>query len=174
MNQKELDTLRAILNPSDVKDKISARLKALRYLDTVEITEDESEKQISGPQRGAIHLYLGRVAQEARRKGLTLQEMVKVISKLEIWPTTKNLKEVFLKPYIEKAYQLKSSEKMSNQQIDETYDALNKLFSHYWQIHIPFPNDAERQMEKLSGEKIGAINNKSNQNYPEYTGAPTI
>ncbi len=131
----------------EVKNKIKHFLlnrQINECLQFIELLEDTTEKQISGSQRGALHLYLAQVAHEANNKGLTLQDMVAVVKKLEIRPNTSNLKETFLKPYILSAFQLKSSEKMSNQQIDEAYDALNKLFSYYWHIHLPFPSDENR------------------------------
>lgn len=136
---------------SKIKSKIKQFLlngqinECLQFIEFIELIEDISLKQISGSQRGSLHLYLSQVAHEANNKGLTLQDMVKVIKKLEIRPNTNNLKETFLKPYILSAYQLKSSENMSNQQIDESYDALNKLFSYYWQIHFPFPSNDEKE-----------------------------
>ena len=107
-------------------------------------TETKQKKKTkiaeSKAMRGALHLYLQQVANEANNQGLTLQDMVKVITKLEIRPNTINLKETFVKPYIESAYNLDSTEKMDSEQVTETYDALNKLFGHYWHIYLPFPS----------------------------------
>lgn len=129
--------------------------------------------QITTPQRNALHLYLEMLAHEANNKGLTLQEMVKEVRKLEIRPTKDNLKETFVKPYIKSAYGLDSTEKMSNQQISETYDALNLLFSHKWEISLPFPCDADRQLENLGGYKTQAGMGTEGVDYPEYK-KPTI
>lgn len=145
--------------------------QALAFLKLIETTD---KGQISNSQRGALHLYLSQVAAEANNQGLTLQDMIKVVNKLEIRPNTSNLKETFLKPYILSAYNLQSSEKMTNQQITETYDALNKLFSYYWQIYFPFPTDEEKQKENLVGVKLKQVNNLSNADYPEYNGEPNI
>lgn len=159
-----------------------AKTKLLSFLENgqidlaigfVKALETTGKNQISGSQRGALHLYLSQVAHEANNMGLTLQDMVKVIKKLEIRPNTINLKETFLKPYIKSAFDLDSSEKMSNQQITEAYDALNLVFSHYWHICLPFPSDEAKQEANLSGQRIGAINNLSESNYPEYK-EPTI
>lgn len=155
---------------SKVKSKIKQFLlngQINECLQFIELLEDTTEKQISGSQRGSLHLYLAQVAHEANNKGLTLQDMVAVVKKLEIRPNTSNLKETFLKPYILSAFQLKSSEKMSNQQIDEAYDALNKLFSYYWQIHLPFPSDENRPTTLKNIEMAKSI--PYDHNYQEPT-----
>jgi hypothetical protein len=139
---------------------------ALNFIKQLEVS---NIGQISGAQRGAIHLYLSQVAHEANNQGLTLQDMIKVVKKLEIRPNTNNLKETFLKPYIESAFGLKSSEKMTSQQIDETYDALNKLFSFYWHISLPFPSEGPEQSVAMT-----QVNNRNREDYPEYNEAPTI
>jgi hypothetical protein len=163
-----------LIMDSKVKNKIKQFLlngQINECLQFIELIEDTTTKQISSAQRGALHLYLSQVAHEANNKGLTLQNMVEVVKKLEIKPTTSNLKETFLKPYILSAYQLTSSEKMSNQQIDESYDALNKLFSYYFDIHFPFPSEADKPSTLANIGKARQIN------YPEdiYNGEqPTI
>lgn len=145
--------------------------EAISFLKLIQVTD---KGQISTAQRGALHLYLAQVAHEANNQGLTLQDMIKVVKKLEIRPNTTNLKETFLKPYIESAYGLKSSEKMTNQQITETYDALNKLFSFYWQIYFPFPSNEAKQLENLSGVKIAQVNNLKNEDYDNDYKEPLI
>jgi hypothetical protein len=97
--------------------------------------------QLTTKTRNSLHLWLEQLAHEANNNGLTLQDMVKVVKKLEIRPTKDNLKETFVKPYILAAYGLDSTEKMNSQQINETYDALNKLFSYHWHIHMPWPSE---------------------------------
>jgi hypothetical protein len=96
---------------------------------------------ITNQQRKSLHLYLSQVAHVANNQGLTLQDMVKVMKKLEVKPNTVNLKEVFVKPYIQSAYGIDSTNKLDSVQITETYDALNKLFGFYWDISLPFPSN---------------------------------
>jgi len=160
-----------------------AKTKLLQFLENgqidlaigfVKAIETTGKNQISGSQRGALHLYLSQVAHEANNMGLTLQDMVKVIKKLEIRPNTTNLKETFLKPYIKSAFNLDSSEKMSNQQITEAYDALNLVFSHYWHICLPFPTDEQKQLENLGGYKSRAGQGTEGVDYPELTDLPKL
>lgn len=109
-----------------------------------ELTEQQKTRKTkiaeSKAMRGALHLYLSQVAHEANNQGLTLQDMVKVIKQLEIRPNTKNLKETFAKPYALSAFGVDSTEKLDSEQVTELYDALNKVFSYYWHIHLPFPS----------------------------------
>lgn len=114
--------------------------------------KDKTKIAESKAMRGALHLYLSQVAHEANNQGLTLQDMVKVIKLLEIRPNTTNLKETFVKPYIESAYKLNSTEKMDSEQVTETYDALNKLFSYHWHIHLPFPSIENQHLEDWYGK----------------------
>ena len=108
----------------------------------------------SKAMRGALHLYLSQVAHVANNLGLTLQDMVKVIEKLEIKPNTTNLKETFVKPYIEKAFGLTSTEKLSAEQVRETYDALNLVFGHYWHIELSFPSRDTQALNSITDETI--------------------
>ena len=103
----------------------------------------------SKAMRGSLHLYLQQVAHEANNMGLTMQDMIKVMKHLEVRPNIINLKETFVKPYIEKAYDLNSTEKMDNVQVTETYDALNKLFGYHWHIELPFPSREAQMFNSL-------------------------
>lgn len=132
------------------------------------------ETKITEQQRKSLHLWLEQLAHEANNQGLTLQDMVKVVKKLEIRPNKDNLKETFVKPYIKAAFGLDSTNQMTTKHIDETYDALNKLFGYYWHIHVPFPCDEEQQLKGLAGVKIAQFNNLKEEDYPEYTGPSTI
>ena len=114
--------------------------------------KDKTKIAESKAMRGALHLYLSQVAHEANNQGLTLQDMVKVIKQLEIRPNTKNLKETFAKPYTLSAFGLDSTEKLDSEQVTELYDALNKVFSYYWQIHLPFPSVESQHLEDWYGK----------------------
>jgi len=94
----------------------------------------------SKEMQGALHLYLAQVANEANNRGLTLNQMVKIIKHLEARPNVYTLKEMFVKPYIKKNFNLDSSMKMDSDQVTEIYDALNLAFSYHFDIHFPFPS----------------------------------
>ena len=111
----------------------------------MEPTEKEKTRQQktisdSKEMRGALHLYLAQVANEANNRGLTLNQMVKIIKHLEARPNVFTLKEIFVKPYIKKNFNLDSSMKMDSDQVTEIYDALNLAFGYHFDIHFPFPS----------------------------------
>ena len=111
----------------------------------MEPTEKEKTRQPkkvseSEEMRGAFHLYLSQVANEANNKGLTLNQMVKIIKHLEAKPNVYTLKELFVKPYIKKNFNIDSTMKMTAPQVTEVYDALNLAFGFHFDIHFPFPS----------------------------------
>lgn len=126
---------------------------------------------ITSAQRRSLHLWLDMLAHEANNQGLTLQDMVKVIKKLEIRPNVNNLKETFVKPYIKSAFGLDSTNQMNTQHINETYDAMNKLFGYYWHIHLPWPTNEYRTLLENQGYKTGG---KLTVEYPEFKGESKI
>ena len=143
MTKQEIEKLVSLLNPPDIKDKIASRVRALEWVQSQKPTV-EPKKPRSTLQNSSLHLWLSMIAHEANNMGLTLQNLVEKVQKIEIRPSTENLKEIFVKPYIKSAYNLDSTTKMNTEQLNETYDAMNKLFSYYWHISIPFPCDENR------------------------------
>jgi len=99
-------------------------------------------KKMSDSQqmRGAFHLYLSQVVNEANNKGLTMNQMIKIIKHLEARPNILTLKEMFVKPFIKENFHIDSTNKMTAAQVTETYDALNLAFGYHFDIHFPFPN----------------------------------
>jgi hypothetical protein len=161
MTKQEKDTLVAILNPSDVKDKISARIKALRYLNAVEIGTRTKK------QNDSFHLWLDQVAEEMDKHGVTVQNVVARIQKAEIRPTGDNLKEVLWRPYQIAATGKESSTQLNKAEIDRIYEGLNKFIGEHWHFHIPFPSDNERALANMTGYKNAA--GTQGDNYPEMT-----
>jgi hypothetical protein len=117
--------------------------------------KQRTPKKVSDSQamRGALHLYLTQVANEANNKGLTLQDMVKVIKHLEIEPSLLLLKETFAKPYIEAAFKIKSTEKLTADQVTQTYKALDKVFSLGFDISFPFPSRETQMLAEVGSNK---------------------
>ena len=170
MTKSEQQKLIELLNPTDIKDKIAVRTRALAWVESQTPTV-EPKKPRSTAQNSSLHLWLSMIAHEANNMGLTLQNLVEKVQKIEIRPSTENLKEIFVKPYIKSAYNLDSTTKMNTEQLNETYDAMNKLFSYYWHISIPFPSDENKE------STLKNIEMASKMNYPEdiYNGElPTI
>ena len=113
--------------------------------------ETKQPQKRTKTQNNALHLYLTQVAEALDREGHTMQDVIKCITKVEIRPTMHNVKEIIWRE-IQKAQLGKESTTDLNKQedIDKVYDAMNKWLGHYFSIHIPFPNDEQKQWEKIS------------------------
>jgi len=165
MTKQEIEKLISLLNPDSVQAKMGARQTTLNWVQSQKPTV-EPKKPRSTLQNSSLHLWLSMIAHEANNMGLTLQNLVEKVQKIEIRPSTENLKEIFVKPYIKSAYNLDSTTKMNTEQLNETYDAMNKLFSYYWHISIPFPCDENRPTTLKNIELSKSINYDHNYETP--------
>lgn len=108
------------------------------------------QKQRTHSQNNALHLYLTQVANELDRQGHTMQDVVKKITKVEIKPTMHNVKEMIWREIMKAQLGKESTTFLAKQEdIDKVYDVMNKWLGTYFEIFIPFPNDEEKQMQKL-------------------------
>lgn len=107
-------------------------------------------KKRTDSQNKALHKYLTLVAEELDRNGHTLQDVVKAITKVEIRPTMLNIKDVVWREIQKSQLGIESTTDLKKQQdIDKVYDVMNKWLGTYFEIHIPFPVDEEKQLQKL-------------------------
>ena len=110
-----------------------------------------NQKQRTDSQNRALHLYLTQVANELDRQGHTMQDVVKKITKVEIKPTMHNVKEMIWREIMKAQLGKESTTFLAKQEdIDKCYDVMNKWLGTYFEIHIPFPNDEQKQFEKVS------------------------
>ena len=108
-----------------------------------------NQKQRTSQQNKALHKYLTLVADELDRQGHTMQDVVKKITKVEIKPTMHNVKEMIWREIMKAQLGKESTTFLAKQEdIDKVYDVMNKWLGTYFEIHIPFPNDDQRQYEK--------------------------
>lgn len=112
--------------------------------------KNSADKQRTIQQNKALHLYLSQVANELDRQGHTMQNVVQKITKVEIKPTLYNVKEMIWRE-IQKAVLGKDSTTfLEKNELDQVYDVMNKWLGTYFEIYIPFPNDEQRQWEKVN------------------------
>lgn len=96
-------------------------------------------------QNNAIHLYCELVARELRSRGQTMQDVIKLIHKLEITPTKNSVKDILWLPLQEKLFATDSTTKLKKkEQIDMIYDGINKFTSLHFEFSVPFPNIEEK------------------------------
>lgn len=100
-------------------------------------------------QNNSLHLYLHQVAQVMQERGITMQDVLERIRKIEIMPTGNALKEVAWKPLLEILKGKKSTTEHDKLDIDEVYEVMNKWLGQEWNIHIPFPTSEETITEVL-------------------------
>lgn len=120
-------------------------------------------------QNSALHLWLNMIEHEAENQGVTWDILIKHTSQLRV--TSEGLKGA-IKQLIKALWghtsttQIKKTEQL-NIVIDHVTDWLSK------EMEVPaFPSNEDKH--KLDGQRIGAINNLSNADYPEYTGASSL
>lgn len=114
-------------------------------------------------QNSSLHLWLSMIEHEAENQGVTWNMLIKHTSQLRV--TSEGLKGA-IKQLIKALWghtsttQIKKTEQL-NIVIDHVTDWLSK------EMEVPpFPSDEEKK--KLDGQRIGAINNLSREDYPEY------
>ena len=146
----------------------------VELLKNVEVAEIKKEGTRSNAQNRSIHLWLTQVAEELDRHGHTVQNVTSKIQRAEIRPTGENLKEILWRPYMIASTRKESTTQLNKSEVDRVYEGLNKFLGDHFGIHIPFPSNETRAWEELSGEKLGAHNNLSKVNYPDYDEEPTI
>lgn len=101
------------------------------------------DKQRTGQQNRALHLYLTMVAHELQNQGQTLQDVVKKINKVEIMPTKDNLKEVVWREIQKVMTGKESTTFLDKHEVTEIYDVMNKWLGQHFEIHIPWPDDGD-------------------------------
>lgn len=150
--------------------KIGSLLR--NYLDTVKITEEPKYPTRTDNQRRAYFLWLEQIAEQCENMGVTADMLFKHTAHITV---TKDMLHTAIKTLIKAKWNLDSTNDLRKTgHLDDIIDSVASWVGKEGIEIPPFPSDETRHMEELSGEKIGAINNKSNENYPEYTGAPTI
>jgi len=178
MNKKEYETLTQI-SLSDTL-KIGSLLR--NYLDTVEITEEPKSPRTDA-QNAALHVLFRHIADELNKNGLSVQDVLAKAMEMD-W-TEYRVKEILWKNSQKKLYGKKSTTELKKTgEIDNVYEHINRFLAQgfvnnktgetVYLEHVPFPSDEKKTEENMSGVKLAQHNNLSNENYPEYNGAPTI
>ncbi len=110
------------------------------------------QKQRTGSQNNALHLYFMWLATELNLAGYTVQLVLK--QKMDLDWTPSMCKELLWRPAQQAILKKKSTTELSKQQdIDLIYDHLNRHLGEKFGIHVKFPTDEEYQMLKLKYKK---------------------
>ena len=101
----------------------------------------------SDSQNNSIHLYLSQVARELINNGYTLQDVVEKIRKVEITPTTENLKEVVWREIQYAVLKKRLTRELSKTEVNEVYEPLSMWLAKEFQISLPFPSEQTKNEE---------------------------
>lgn len=100
-------------------------------------------KQRTEQQNRALHKYLSLVAQELQNQGQTMQDVIKKINKVEIIPTTYNLKEIVWREIQKVHLGKESTTELTKNEVSEVYEIMSMWLSKNFEISIPFPDDPD-------------------------------
>lgn len=116
-------------------------------------TDTTKEKQRSISQNSAIHAYLELVAKELVNQGQTMQDVVKVITKVEITPTKENVKEIIWREIQKVMFGKKSTTELTTAEVDKIYQVMSMFLAREFDISIPFPSEEQTKEYLSSYEK---------------------
>lgn len=171
MTTDELKDLTEIL--TDDKP-FSARPRALEYLKTVIVSEEVKEEASTrtSQQNKAIHKWFDDIAKLCQNEGVTMNLLIGHTHDVMV---TKDAVKALWKALQEALFATESTTELKKTgQIEIMIDHFVALFAKEEIELPPFPNDADKQMENLSGVKLGQVANLKGGDYPEYTGPATI
>lgn len=121
---------------------------------------DHITKQRTDAQNKSLHLYLSMVARELNNQGQTMQDVVKKINKVEIRPTTENLKEIVWREIQKAMFDKESTTFLTKGEVTQVYEVMSAWLAKNFGIDLPFPFDEEKALEMLKpdhrqdGDKI--------------------
>lgn len=110
----------------------------LKMKGTLEIREYKQTR--TDLQNNAMHKYFDLVSEAMMELGMTMDDVIKLLEKVELYPTPVIVKEIWRAIQIA-LFDIKSTTKLkkSEGQIDKIHDVMNKLFGEKIG-YIPFPN----------------------------------
>lgn len=104
-------------------------------------------------QNRAIHKYLEMVAKELANGGHTMQDVVKVITKIEITPTKENVKEIIWREIQKAMYGIFSTKDLETAQVSKIYEVMAMFLAREFEISLPFPS------EELTDSYLSSLEN---------------
>ncbi len=104
---------------------------------------DKVPVQRSKLQNRAIHAYLTMVANELQNQGQTMQDVVKVITKVEITPTKENVKEIIWREIQKALYGKVSTTELTTDQVSKIYEVMSMFLAREFEIDLPFPSEEQ-------------------------------
>lgn len=104
-------------------------------------------------QNKALHKYCEMVAHELSNNGHTMQDVVKVITRVEITPTTENVKEILWREIQKALFGKKSTTELTTAEVNRVYEVMSMFLAREFEISLPFPSEENTQEYLESYEK---------------------
>ena len=104
-------------------------------------------------QNSALHKYCEMVARELENGGHTMQDVVKVITRVEITPTTQNVKEILWREIQKALFGKKSTTELTTAEVSKVYEVMAMFLAREFQISLPFPSEENTEEYLSSYEK---------------------
>lgn len=112
------------------------------------------EEKLSRQQQKSLFKWLGLIADELNREGITLNEFL--MPAIEVPATKENLHKTFLKQLIKNLHnQDSTTEIKKKKEIDELIDIITLHCANNFQLSVPqFPSYEIQELDKIYGKTI--------------------
>ena len=164
MLKEEFKALEEIANGKP----FAVRNRLLSYLNTVEVgsVQEDSKtpsqaknepKRRTLSQNRAFHLGMQFIAETLNDSGYDMKKVLK--DTVDIPWTKESVKEYIIKPVMKALYDKESTTELNKAdgEIEKVWDVTMRHLGEKFGIeYVPFPNDEQRQLEKLSGIRLAA------------------
>ena len=108
-----------------------------------DISVNQTNMKRSIQQNKAIHKYCDLVAKELNREGHTMQDVIKKITRVEIEPDMKNVKDILWREIQKVVVHKKSTTELETDEVDKVFNTMNNFLGREFGVHVPFPNHEE-------------------------------
>lgn len=96
-------------------------------------------EQRTKKQNSSLHLYFAKVAEALCNEGITFQNMVQKIERMEVMPTEDNVKLLF-QEMCHAMYGSHKTSKLHTDEVGKVYDMFNLWLGENFHLHTPFPS----------------------------------
>ena len=116
-----------------------------------------NKEKLTRVQQNSLHLWLEQISELLIAKGITITDIVEQVSSkgIEIYPTKEGLKEVLVRPLINKMFgEISTKELEKTKQIDKLVHVITKFFGEWAELEIPpFPSEETIMFKQLENNE---------------------
>ncbi len=116
------------------------------------------KKKRSPQQNRALHLLFRLMAEELNRNGWTVQKTLR--QDFELWWTETLIKELIWRELQEAMFGTRSTTELTTEQINKTFEVINRQLGEKYHLHIPFPSldaliEYQEEQDRLTKKNKG-------------------